>query len=462
MTDTDSSAVQPASPKTFEHLPYAAFDPEVDFYIYSRVFGMGQGSMVPLEYSNWRDEEISWKQSCYLHAGLNPAPTFRVKGPEALDFWSRQCVNSFATFPVGTLKHAIMCTEQGLVMAHGVLMRVADDDFISYFLAPYAAYRLYSGNYQATGEWITDRFLLQLGGPRSLEVLEAASRECLHDIEFGHHRLAAIEGIEVRVSRMGMAGTLAYEVHGPATQATTLYNAIWEAGQAFGLLKLGWRAYQLNHTADGFPQSFVHFPVPWGHDKGFLAFLGLPADMEASPGIYAGSMGPDVSLRFRNPIELGWGRAVKFDHDFIGRAALEKEAANPRRTMVTLIWNTEDVVDVYASHLREGEPYLWMDPVHLGQHMGQNIQWSDRVLKDGRHVGVSSGRQHSYYYRAMLSLCSIDVEQAALGNEVVVLWGEPGTRQKEIRATVARFPYLADARNETVDVSTIPCIKEDR
>jgi hypothetical protein len=38
-----------------------------------------------------------------------------------------------------------------------------------------------------------------------------------------------------------------------------------------------------------------------------------------------------------------------------------------------------------------------------------------------------------------------------------VLWGDPGTRQKEIRATVSRFPYLDENRNEHVDVSKIPC-----
>ena len=37
-----------------------------------------------------------------------------------------------------------------------------------------------------------------------------------------------------------------------------------------------------------------------------------------------------------------------------------------------------------------------------------------------------------------------------------VLWGNPGTRQKEIRAVVSRFPYLDVDRNEEVDVSTIP------
>jgi glycine cleavage system aminomethyltransferase T len=441
----------------FAHLPYASYDPTVDFYIHSRVAGMGLGSAVPLEYGGWRDEQLSWKKTCYLHAGLNPAPTFRVKGPDALRFFSDTCVNSFADFRVGTLKHAVMCNDEGLVIAHGVLLCAAEDDLISFFLAPYAAYKFYAGGYDAQGEWISDQFLLQLGGPRSLEVLEAATGECLHDIRFAHHRRSSIRGMDVRITRMGMAGTLAYEVHGPTEQALPFYDALMDAGEPFGITKLGWRAYQMNHTEDGFPQSFVHFPVPWGKDEGLMAFLGMPPGTKWPPSVLSGSMGPDVDLRYRNPIELGWGKVVKFDHDFIGRAALEKEMEHPRRKMVTLVWNTEDVIDVYASQFRDGETYAWMDPINLGQARGGHAMYADQVLKGGAVVGVSSGRSYSYHYRQMLSLCSVDTEHSALGTEVDVLWGDPGTRQKTIRATVSRFPFLNEGRNEDVDVNTIPC-----
>jgi glycine cleavage system aminomethyltransferase T len=457
MSEWDKASEQEDGTKTFQHLPYAAFDPKVDHYIFSRTFGMGQDSMVPMEYSGWREEEASWKTSCYIHAGLNPAPTFKVKGPQALKFFADHSVNGYADFGLGTLKHCIMCNDRGLVMTHGVLMRLAEDEFVSYFLAPYAAYKFYQGGYDAQAEWVNDEFMLQVAGPRSLEVLEAATGECLHDLKFRDHRLSSIQGLEVRIARMGMAGTLAYEVHGPTSGAVALYNAIVAAGEPFGIVKLGWRAWQMNHTADGFPQSWVHFPLPWGEDEGFMAFMHFPPEMDRFPTNFGGSMGPDLELRYRNPLELGWGGAVKFDHDFVGRAALEKEAAQPRRKMVTLQWNADDVVDVYASQFRDGEAYAWMDTLHLGQHQAQNMLVADQVLKGGKLVGVSSGRQYSYYYRAMLSLCSIDVDQGDLGNEVTVVWGDPGTRQKPIRAKVARFPYLDEGRNEDVDVNDIPC-----
>ena len=82
---------------------------------------------------------------------------------------------------------------------------------------------------------------------------------------------------------------------------------------------------------------------------------------------------------------------------------------------------------------------------------------ADLVLTpDGQEIGTSAGRVVSTTYRRMISLAFISREHADLGTELVVLWGNPGTRQKRIRATVARFPYLTDERNDKIDVEQIP------
>jgi glycine cleavage system aminomethyltransferase T len=222
------------------------------------------------------------------------------------------------------------------------------------------------------GEDLTSQlFLFQIAGPRSLEVLEAASGDDLHDIRFMHHRPSSIDGMEVRVLRMGMAGTLAYEVHGKIEDARPVYDAILKAGEAFGIRRLGIHAYMMNHTEDGFPQAYYHFPYPWAEDPGFLEFLSKASGLAGIGMKLRGSIGTDIRLRYRNPVELGWAGMIKFDHDFVGRAALEKEVANPRRKMVTLVWNTEDIMDVYASQFKPGEPYPNMDaPNHYGFEVG--------------------------------------------------------------------------------------------
>ncbi len=456
MTTDNPFNSPPADMSALPRTRYAPFDPEVDLYIYSRT-NLELGSVVPLEYSGWRNEVMSWKTGCYLHCGLNPSFTYRVTGPDALRLFSDICVNGFSRFSVGSLRHAIMCNEEGLIVAHGVLLRLAEDEFLTHYLGPWTDYKLKTGAYNATGDFEHNGFIFQLGGPRSLEILETATGDCLHDIAFARHRMSAIDAMPVRILRLGMAGTLAYEVHGEMGDVRGVYAALMKAGEPFGITKLGRMAYTMNHTENGFPQQHIHFPAPSHEDPGFVDYLGEQMKHRPKP-ILTGSMGQEMRPRYRNPVEVGWARMIKLDHDFIGRAVLERELANPKRQMVTLEWKVEDVLDVYASQFRPGEPFAPMEWSHSNQLRGRRHFHADQVIRDGTAIGVSSGRIYSYHYRQMISLCSINAEYSALGTQVNVLWGDPGTRQKEIRATVARFPYLAEERNERIDVSKIPCL----
>jgi vanillate/3-O-methylgallate O-demethylase len=83
----------------------------------------------------------------------------------------------------------------------------------------------------------------------------------------------------------------------------------------------------------------------------------------------------------------------------------------------------------------------------------RGFHWADKVLKNGKLIGVTTSRGYSYYFRQMISLCTIDIEQSELGTEVTVIWGNPDEPQKEIRAKVAPAPYKEDKRK--VDVSKL-------
>ena len=180
--------------------------------------------------------------------------------------------------PVGGFRHGIMCDEQGRIMMDGVVMRIAQDEFYTCWLLPYIDYALSKGSYDAVGEDLSGRrFLFQVAGPRSLEILERAARADLHDITFGHHRTATIGGAEVRVFRLGMAGSLAYEVHGDVADGQNVFNTIWEAGRDLGLKKLGQVAYMLNHTEDGFPAGLLPLPLPLVRGRRLRGLPGRPS-----------------------------------------------------------------------------------------------------------------------------------------------------------------------------------------
>lgn len=94
--------------RKIQHTRYVPFD--LDTYVFYHNDGKAitpanVGGLHPFEYSNWIDEMLSWHDNCYIHAGLNPANIYRVKGPDALKFFSDICVNTFQNFPVGKSKH---------------------------------------------------------------------------------------------------------------------------------------------------------------------------------------------------------------------------------------------------------------------------------------------------------------------------------------------------------------------
>lgn len=432
------------------HSPYLPFDPTVSLYSSSL------GSFTPYEFSDFHTEERSWKESAYLHAGLNPPMPHRLSGPGALQLLRDACVNDFTKFSVGASKHAVMCNDAGHVMADGMVLRVAENEFVSFFLSPFIDHLVASGTHDVTGTDLSDElFLFQVGGPRSLEVIEAATGEDFSDLPFIWHRTSSIahpdtgRRLPVRVFRLGVAGTLAYEVHGRTADAPAVYRAIHAAGEPLGLVRLGLRAYGMNHTENGFAQSFLHFLPAYTEDPALLRFLDASPDT-VFPTL-PGSAGPDPVRRYATPLDLGWGHMITYDHAFTGRSALR--SSTPTKRLATLIWNVDDVVDVHASQFRPGGEHQFMDlaanPVWTGSN---SVVHTDEVLAGDRNIGTSSGRMFSSSYHCMISLGLLDTA-AESGDEVEVLWGDPGTRQRRIRATVAEFPILDAPRNRDIDTA---------
>jgi len=234
------------------------------------------------------------------------------------------------------------------------------------------------------------------------------------------------------------------------SEGAQVYSKILEVGEKHGIRELGGRTKMVNHVEACYPTPGVDYAPAWG---------GIPEEAEfrrfiEEAGIvrfnfdrvfnHSGSHQGNADELYFSPYEMGWGRSVKFDHEFVGKEALEAEAENPRRVMRTLVWNAEDVGEVLMSFFKtDEEPYKFMEWPR--EYLGRVV--ADQVLDaDGSLVGLATSRCYSYYFREMLSLAVIDVDRAEPGTEVTVIWGDVGQRQKQIRATVAAAPYKTDRR----------------
>nr|BAW89545.1 berberine demethylenase [Burkholderia sp. CJ1] len=407
----------------------------------------------PPQFTNWVDESMSWKETCYL-GDWTFLDALKYTGPDVLKLFADTSVNTMQNFEIGQSKHVIHCNEDGKIIEEGILSRFGENEYVAFSMY-WADHVRRQGNYDVNPPELLPLTKFHLQGPNALFVLEKVANESLRDLKFMRFRKIQIAGHEVIALRQGMSGEIGFELQGPLEHREEIWNAIFEAGQEFGIRQMGGRVAMINHLEANYPTNALDY-LPAIFDENNSAYLGeMFTNYKELFDYYfrvAGSYdSSSVADWYRSPVELGWGNRIKFDHDFIGAEALRKELAEPRRRIATLVWNSEDVVDLYASFFRKGEPLpdfmeLPRDP--------RGYVYADKVMKDGKLVGMTTSRGYSAYFREMISLCVIDLDQHAPGTQVTVIWGNPGTPQREIRATVAPAPYKTDRGR--VDFATLP------
>ena len=398
----------------------------------------------------WKEATMSWKESCYIHAGLSGA-AITFEGKDAQDAISRSAINNVYKWKIGMSKHLVQCNEDGLIVNHGLMLREGEEKFRLMASAPFSIFRQIKEGMDVKVS-AREMYIFQIAGPLSLTAIEKASGELHRDLKFLGTKMTRIAGIDVELSRIGMSGTLAYEVRGDMKDGPSVYDALYQAGKPLGMKRLGWNTYFVNHTEGGFPQMTGTFTFAEMLNEEYEV---NPLELYDSLKM-SGSIDPkDLRARMRTPGELGWNWMAKFDHDFVGREAVEAEYNDPKRTIVMLEYNAEDVLDTYASLFREGEDYQTFG-LPLGTEPGAGGHADLVTNKEGKAIGVASNPVYSYYYRKMIAHCTIDIDQAEIGNEVIVHWGEYGHKIKEIRATVARFPYIDLPSNQEYDLDTVP------
>lgn len=410
--------------------------------------------------TNWREEQLASKETCFLGT-WSFMPDVHVEGPDARDLFEDICVNSLDGFPVGRAKHVVNCNGDGNVIGDGLLIHVDEDAYQYQNVAGWTLYTLETGSYRATGA-VRDSFIYQVQGPDSVDVMRAVTGTSFDDFDFMDARRAEIEGIDVLVVRMGMSGEVGFELHGPKRHGDEIYDALLEGGRQHGIREIS--SSRVNMVEMGIPTAgFTYLPAIYGDDM--RAYREWLADFDEGRdwvdwstwnADYAvdGSFDPDdVEGWYRSPFELGWADRISFDGEFVGRSALEAEVDDPSRSLVTLRWDPDDVLAVDGSFYGEGDHYKYME---LPQTARRTVE-ADLVTRDGSTVGISTERAYSYYFREMISLCSIDVGHADPGTPVTVHWGEGGApacpaiephRRTEISATVAPAPYIEDRRRK--------------
>ena len=176
---------------------------------------------------------------------------YEISGNDAEKFLNRICANRIPKIGGVSLVH--MLTELGGIEGEATITRLEDNLFyvLSAAVAEIHDYDWFSQHIlpeeNVNISNITDDYgVLVLTGPRSRDVLSKLTDADLSNKEFRWMRGKSIEvsGIPLHALRVSYVGELGWELHHPMDKMETLYDAIMEAGEEFGIANFG--TYTMN------------------------------------------------------------------------------------------------------------------------------------------------------------------------------------------------------------------------
>jgi sarcosine oxidase subunit alpha len=200
--------------------------------------------------------------------GLLDASTLgkiEIKGPDAAELLDRVYTNTFSSLKLGRCRYGLMMNEHGFLMDDGVTVRLGEDHFLMHTT---------SGGADRIGAWLEEWLQTEwpslkayvtpvteqwaqfaVAGPEARKVMEKLGGDVDFSADafpFMSMREGTLAGFPVRVYRISFSGELSFEVATPADFGRGLWDAIVEAGDAFGLEVYGTEALHVLRAEKGF------------------------------------------------------------------------------------------------------------------------------------------------------------------------------------------------------------------
>ena len=229
-----------------------------------------------------------------------------VRGPRALEVCQELLVTDVSRIAIGQAQYSVMCNPEGGILDDVIVYRLPQDQNQDrYYVCVNAAcieedvewFHSRNANRAEVINGSDSTALIAVQGPRTVDILQRLTSLDLTTIRRYWSVQGELAGVVGLIARTGYTGEDGFELFVPADQASRVWDACLDAGQAAG-------------QADGI--------VPIGP-------IGLGARdtlrLEAGYLLYGQDMNSQIS-----PFEAGLSRLVDFEAgEFIGRAALLRQ-----------------------------------------------------------------------------------------------------------------------------------------
>lgn len=419
---------------------------------------------IPAEFTNWRDEQESWRNTAALMDLSHHMTDLTVEGPDTYRLLSELGANTFADFGPMKAKQFIACTSEGNMVGDCILFCLAENVVRLVGRPPalnWVQFHAETGDYdvslhrdERTAQNPDGRelFRLQLQGPNAGDIFEKVNGGPMPDIPFFTMGKFKVGEYEVTALNHRMSGFPGLEFFGPYADIQGVKDTLLTAGAELGIRQVGARAYASVATESGWIANTVPAVYSGESTKTYRAWLGTNT-FEASLSLGGSFVSDIVEDYYVTPWDLGYGHIVRFDHDFVGREALEHLQDRPHRKKAWLAWHRDDVARVFASQYEQGGKRFKHIETPAAFYAASQY---DRIEYQGRLIGFSTLCSYSSNVRSWISVCMLDEDELTYGREVQLVWGEPDGgsgspaverhSQTTIRATVVQRPFPTSKR----------------
>ena len=185
---------------------------------------------------------------------------FEITGPGALAAVQSLSVADMDK-PVGTVIYTQLCNDRGGIECDLTMTRTAPDSFYVVTGSAFGAHDMgwVRSNSPDDGSVIirdltSARAVVNVVGPKSREVLRSVCEDDVSNAAFryGKAREITIGSAPVLAIRIGYVGELGWELHIPTEYAAHVYELLHEAGQAHGIVDVGYRTIDTMRMEKGY------------------------------------------------------------------------------------------------------------------------------------------------------------------------------------------------------------------
>jgi aminomethyltransferase len=368
------------------------------------------GYIVASSYELTHDREYYAIRSMAALIDISPLFKYRVHGPDAVCFLNRVVTRDVSKCAVGQVMYTPWCDEAGKVLDDGTLQRLDEHTFRLTAADPNL--RWLHENAPGLAVEIEDESdamaALALQGPSSREILKQVSDVNLDDLRYFRLTIARVGGIPVTISRTGYTGDLGYEIWVEAEHAEPLWDALIEAGGAYGITPAGMLALDLARIEAG--------------------LLLIEVD-------YISARRALIESQKSTPFELGLGWTVSPDKEnFVGRRALLAEKRRgPAWQLVGVEVDWDSLEQLYAA---AGLPPQL-----------PTVAWRTSVplFAEGRQIGYATSGCWSPILKKYIALAHLESGHARVGTRVMMEVTVEHHR-KQAAALVVETPFFDPER----------------